>query len=97
MEIFIFKNINFKYYSNISKNISLEIDEGIELKGLNQIFKTIFSKNGDFVLNLNNDLSNENLLNTANKLVHFGWKKEVIPTRQTKKTLIGRLFEAIFN
>jgi len=97
LEIFIFKNINFKYYSNISKNISLEIDEGIELKGLNQIFKTIFSKNGDFVLNLNNDLSNENLLNTANKLVHFGWKKEVIPTSETKKSLIGRLFEAIFN
>ena len=35
-------------------------------------------------------------MNTVNKLVHFGWKKEAIPITQTKKTLLGKLFEAIF-
>ena len=29
-------------------------------------------------MNLQNNLSIENILNTAHKLVHFGWKKEYV-------------------
>ena len=47
--------------------------------------------NIDFV-NFNND----NILNTASKLVHFGWKNEAIPISQSKKSKIARFFEAIF-
>ena len=39
---------------------------------------------------------NEKMLNTVNKIVHFGWKKEAIPITQTKKTLIARFFDAMF-
>ena len=39
----------------------------------------------------------ENIIKTADKIVHFGWKKEAIPITQIKKSLIGRLFEGILD
>ena len=92
-----FKNVNFKQCSEMTKMIFLEIDEGTKLKGLNKIFRKVFSKNDDFDINFQNNLPTEEILSTAHKLVHFGWKKEAIPISETKKTLIRRLFEAIFN
>ena len=91
-ELIIFKNVNFIKYSDISKMIFIEIDEGAKLKGLNIIFQKVFSKNEEFDMNLQSNLSIENILSTAHKLVHFGWKKEAIPTSQTKKSLIRRIF-----
>ena len=40
--------------------------------------------------------SNESMVNTAGKLVHFGWKKEAIPFTKTKKSIIARFFSTIF-
>ena len=96
-ELLMFKNVNFKQCSEMTKMIFLEIDEGTKLKGLNKIFRKVFSKNDDFDINFQNNLPTEEILSTAHKLVHFGWKKEAIPISETKKTLIRRLFEAIFN
>ena len=36
------------------------------------------------------------MLSNANKLVHFGWKKEAIPVSQPKKSIIARVFEAFW-
>jgi hypothetical protein len=36
------------------------------------------------------------MLDTAHKLVHFGWKKEAIPISKTKKSFIAALFDRIF-
>ena len=96
-ELLMFKNVNFKQCSEMTKVIFLEIDEGTKLKGLNKIFRKVFSKNDDFDINFQNNLPTEEILSTAHKLVHFGWKKEAIPISETKKTLIRRIFEAIFN
>ena len=41
-------------------------------------------------------ISTDDLLITANKLVHFGWKNEAIPISSPKKSLIARFFDAIF-
>ena len=40
--------------------------------------------------------SKEHILDTTEKVVHFGWKKEAIPVFKFKKSLIARFFEAIF-
>ena len=37
----------------------------------------------------------ENIKN-ANKLVHFGWKKEAIPVTKSKKSLISKDFSSNF-
>ena len=41
-------------------------------------------------------ISNEEILSNAHKIVHFGWKKEAIPFTKTKKSLIARFFSTIF-
>ena len=33
------------------------------------------------------------MVNAANKIVHFGWKKEAIPVPNFKKTIFSRFFE----
>ena len=96
-EIILFKNINLSYYKNFSKVIFLEIDKDLRLRNLDGIFKIIFSKNNAFDVNFAYDLSINNISKTADKLVHFGWEKEAIPITQSKKTLIARFFDKIFN
>ncbi len=93
--IILLKNINFAYYNKVSNNIFLEIDDKLQLKCIKEIYKKNFLikkfYNIDFV-----NFSDESILNTANKLVHYGWKNEAIPISQSKKTRIERFFEAIF-
>ena len=55
-----------------------------------------FSNNNYFKLNFTEDISNRKLIEQANKIVHFGWKKEAIPITHFKKSLIARYFDAIF-
>ncbi len=95
-ELMIFKNTNFKHYNKISKNIYLEIDQRAQFKCLVEIFRTIFSINGKLNLNFTDDLLGEKMLSSANKLVHFGWKKEAIPVSQSQKSIIARVFDKIF-
>ena len=74
----------------------MEIDYKSYLKGLDKIFKLTFSSNGNYELKYFEDLSSENMLGTANRLVHFGWKKEAVPVSVVKKSLISRFFEILF-
>ncbi len=96
-ELILFKNINFKYYRLISKNIFIEIDQKREFKCFREIYKITFSTNSNFNLKFLEGLASESILNSINKLAHFGWKKEAIPVAQPKKSLLARFFEAIFN
>ena len=96
-EIILFNNINLKYYSRDSKVIFLETNVESRLTGLKDIYKNVFSMNGLIDLNFQDTVSSESLLKTANKLVHFGWKREAIPVTQTRKSIIGRFFDALFS
>ncbi len=95
-EILLLKNINFKYYNTSNKIIFLEFKDQLRVKSLGKVFKEVFSENRDQELQFLQNLSSESLLRTANEIVHYGWKREAIPIAQSKKTLIKRLFEAIF-
>ena len=95
-ELILFKNINFQHYNKISKNIFLEIDQKLQFKFINEIYKKAFSMNGSFNLNMADQLNNYSLLSTANKLVHFGWKKEAIPVSQSRKSFISSFFDKVF-
>mgnify|MGYP001358823602 CR=1 FL=1 len=95
-ELMFLKNINFHHYNKVSNVIYLEIDKNLNYKGLEEIYKTVFSMNGKFDFNILDDLSDDSTLDIANELVHFGWKKEAIPVTQSKKTLIARFFDVIF-
>ena len=96
-ELVLFKNVNLKYYNKISKVIFLKIENKIQDKSLNEIFKKVFSINSDLDINFLEPLSSESMMKTANNLVHFGWKKEAIPVLQVKKSLIVRFFDKLFS
>ncbi len=95
-ELILFKNVNFQHYNKISKNVFLEIDQKLQFKFINEIYKKVFLMNDSFNLNMADHLSNDRLLSTANKLVHFGWKKEAIPVSQSRKSIISRFFDKVF-
>ena len=64
-----------------------------------ECLKEIYEKNFFMYKNYNIDFvnfSNDSMVNTASKLVHFGWKNEAIPISRSKKSIIVRFFEAIF-
>ena len=94
-EIILFKNINFAYYNKNSNNIFLEIDDKLQLKCLKEIYRKNFVTYKNYNLDFVN-FSKNSMLNTASKLVHFGWKNEAIPISRSKKSIIVRFFEAIF-
>ena len=94
-EIILFENINFEHYKKFSNNIYLEIDHKLQTKCLNEIYKTVFSMNEKYNTKFIN-CSSENMISTAHKLVHYGWKKEAIPISVAKKSFIAGLFDRIF-
>ena len=95
-EIILFKNNNFSYYTKFAKTIFFELEGQCFKQSLKEIYKIAFANNDIFKLNLVDDLSDKNILDTANRLVHYGWKKEAIPITRIQKSLIARFFNAIF-
>jgi cell division protein FtsA len=95
-ELIIHKNINFKYYSKSVKIVFLEIISKNISFNLKQILKTCLCSNDKFDIRSLDSLSSEEMLETLNKIVHFGWKKEAIPITKAKKSIITRFFDTIF-
>ena len=92
----IFENVNIKYYSKFPKPVFLEIYNKSKLQSVSKIFKDVLLKKGLSRIEIIDYISSENMLHTANQLVHFGWKKEAIPVTHSKKSLIARFFDVIF-
>ena len=95
-EILIFKNSNIKYFSKISNAVFLEINNSFNLENTKKIYESTFSIQGCSKVVFLNNLSDEDILKTAQKIVHFGWKKEAIPLSVAKKSILVKFFEAIF-
>lgn len=96
-ELIIFKNVNFTHFNKISNVIYLEISGKLGFKSINNIFRSTFSREGSYEFKLIEDSTNKSILNTASKLVHYGWNKEAIPVSQPKKSLIRRFFDGFFS
>ena len=94
-QIILFKNINFLHYIKVSNRIFLEIDDKLQFKCLKELYKKNFSLNGNYNINFIN-ISSDSMLNTADKLVYFGWKKEAIPIINSQKSFIAALFDRLF-
>jgi len=95
-ELLLFKNLNLSHYNNGSKAIFLEVNDKYQFKSINKIFEKVFTSKYDGDFKILDNLNSENLLITANKLVHFGWKKEAIPIATSKKSFIASIFETFF-
>jgi len=96
-EILIFKNINLNSISKKPNTIFLEIEHKLPFESLKEIYRKVFSANNSFEVKFLDKLNNDSLLQTANNLLHYGWKKEAIPVSQVKKSILARFFNTIFN
>ena len=95
-ELILFKNYNTSYFNKINEAIFLEFSNKNNHLNLKEFFRIIFSKNDKIALKFLETPSNLDMLKAVSKIVHFGWKKEAIPVIQSKKSLIARLFDALF-
>ena len=96
-ELLLINNINLVYFKNNTNTVFLEIDKKSYFRGLEKIFQEILTTDNTFDLrSLKIDSFDQNLIETANKLVHFGWKSEAIPVTAPRKSMIARFFAAIF-
>ncbi len=96
-ELTLLRNINLKRYNKKQITILFENNNFLQLPAIKEIFKKDFLNNCNFKVKFLEPTSSENMLNTAYKIVHFGWKKEAIPVQIEKKSLIARFFDLIFN
>ncbi len=95
-DLMFFKNINLNYNKKFSKNIFLEICDKSHLQTFQELYENTFNNNNYSYMNFKDNLSSDRMLNSVNKLINFGWKKEAIPTSQFKKSLIARFFDYFF-
>ncbi len=95
-QIILTKNINIGHYKKYSNKLFLEITSEFQTENLINIFKNSFSEDSKIEVKILKSLTSEDILKTANEVVHFGWKKEAIPITQSKKSLIVRFFDTIF-
>jgi cell division protein FtsA len=96
LEIILFKNINIQHYIDKQNDIFLEINKVSDYLILKDIYKTIIEINYKQDLKFLENSSYEKIINTAFKLVHFGWNKEAIPITQPEKSRLARFFDALF-
>ena len=92
----IIKNINFVSLDKKDKTVFLRIADKSHLKCFKDKYNH-FLINNNFTIKFLENISTDDLIDSVNKLVHFGWKKEAIPIVDAKKSIIARFFDAIFS
>ena len=96
LEKLISKNINIKGLNLKNSTFLLNIKNQSHYIIFEDCYRQFFLKN-NLVLKFTKKIETEDLMNSVYKLVHFGWKKEAIPVIQSKKSIIAKFFDAIFN
>ena len=95
-EIIIDKNINTKSFRNKNAQIFLMIKDQIVSEKLKNSLKFFFIDENIQIKNIIKNYVSQELYDNAFNLVQFGWKKEVVPVIQEKKSIISRSL-AIFS
>ena len=96
-EKFYFKNINLKKILEKISVIFLEINDQKHLSCFSHMYKKNFSFNNKYEIKIVKKPKIEQIINKADNIVQFGWKKEAIPIIKSKKSFIKRIFQEIFH
>ena len=91
------KNVNLLNFNKKSTTIFLKLGDQVHLKFFKESYSNFFSNKNNLVLKFLDNIKNDDLIKDANRLVHFGWKKEAIPVIQAKKSILARIFDGIFS
>ncbi len=90
------KNINLVSFKKNNKKIYLNIVDKIAINNFEKYFRSYFSRNNNFTVDLVADPQADLLVENAAKLSIQGWAKEAVPVVQTKNSLISRIFKTLF-
>jgi cell division ATPase FtsA len=93
----LFKNVNLNNNSKKKLATYLTMVDYSQFFGLKDLFIANFSTNNASSIQIIQNAPYEELIGGANEIVHFGWNKEAIPFTQSKKTIIAKFFDLIFN
>ena len=93
----LFKNVNLNNNSKKKLATYLTMVDYSQFLGLKDLFIANFSTNNASSIQIIQNTPYEELIGGANEIVHFGWNKEAIPFTQSKKTIIAKFFDLIFN
>ena len=96
LELILITNINLLSFNKNNKAIFFKINDKMHFKYFEEIYKSILYENNYLEFKFIENISTEDLINNANKIVHYGWKKEAIPVTHAKKSIIAKFFEALF-
>ena len=95
-EKFYLKNINLKKLLNETNVIFLEIKDQQHYNCFNHMYEKSLAFNSKHEVKVIERPGIEQIIIKAHNIVQFGWKKEAIPVTKSKKTLIKRIFQEIF-
>ena len=95
-QILLNKNINFSSFKKKDSLIFFKLRDMSNFQCLKDKYSLIFSNNNYFKIRFIDKISTEDLIKNTNQLVEFGWKKEAIPISHTKKSVIARFFDLMF-
>ena len=91
------KNINLKKLLGKTNVIFLEINDPHHLTCFNFAYEKSFAFNNQYEVKIVKKPEIEQIINKAENIVQFGWKKEAIPVAKSKKTILTRIFQEIFH
>ncbi len=97
LERVIIKNINLLSFSKKKVKIFVKISDQIHFNCFKGVYSYFFSKKKNLQLEFIKNVPTKDLMYNVYKLVYFGWKKEAIPITNSKKSVIARFFDALFN
>ena len=76
--------------------VFLEINDQQHVSCFKYLYEKSFAFNNKIEVKIIKKPENDQITNKADNIVQFGWKKEVIPVAKSKKSLIKRIFQKIF-
>ena len=96
-EIILIKNINLISFNKKNERVILSLNDKSNMKCFEECYRLNFSNENYFKIKFIENTKSEDLLDNADQLVNFGWKKEAIPVIHSKKSLLAKFFNALFN
>ena len=90
------KNINLKKLLEKTSVIFFEINDQQHFSCFSDLYKKSFSFNNEYKIKMVKKLEIEQIINKADNIAQFGWKKEAIPVTKSKNSFMKRIFKQIF-
>ena len=90
------KNINLRYLKKKGAKIYISIKDRNIFENFKNCFEDFLNIENSYNLEFFKKFNVEESVKNASNLSIFGWKKEAIPVTQTKKSLITRIFNSLF-